>query len=108
MDDLISRRQAIDALETIGYDFSESDLSEPELAEVCEAVGDVRQDMINRLKRLPSIQPKIGKWVEINTFSDCRYVKCDQCEAIQVFYYGKRNTNFCQHCGSDMRGEQYG
>ena len=56
--DLISRQAAIDTLETVGYDFSNSELSETELAEVCEAVGDVRQDMINRISRMPSAQPE--------------------------------------------------
>lgn len=56
MSDLIDKQAAIDALETIGYDFSDSGLSEIELEEVCEAVGDVRQDMINIIKRLPSAQ----------------------------------------------------
>lgn len=59
MNDLISRQAAIDKLETIGYDFSNSELSEIELEEVCEAVGDVRQDMISMIKRLPSAQPEI-------------------------------------------------
>lgn len=56
-DDTISRRVAIETLETVGYDFSDSGLSEIELEEVCEAVGDVRQDMINRIKRVPPAQP---------------------------------------------------
>lgn len=42
-DDAISRQAAIDAVETIGFDFSDSDLSEVELEEVCEAIGEVRQ-----------------------------------------------------------------
>lgn len=54
--DIIYRQAAIDKLETIGYDFSNSELSEIELEEVCEAVGDVRQDMISMIKRLPSAQ----------------------------------------------------
>ena len=58
MGDLISRADAIDALDTIGYDFSESGLSEPELEEVCEAVGNVRHDMISRIKNLSSAEPE--------------------------------------------------
>lgn len=58
MNDMISRKAAIDTLETVGYDFSNSELSETELAEVCEAVGDIRQDMINRISRMPSVQPE--------------------------------------------------
>ena len=58
INNLISRQAAIDALETVGYDFSDSGLSEIELEEVCEAIGYVRQDMINRIKRMPSAQPE--------------------------------------------------
>jgi len=64
MSDLISRQAAIDALETIGYDFSDSGLSEIELEEICEAVGDVRQDMIDRIKQLPSAQPE-QLWIPV-------------------------------------------
>ena len=64
MSDLIYRHEAIEALDTIGYDFSESGLSESELEEVCEAVGNVRQDMISRIKNLPSASP------DLSTFSD--------------------------------------
>ena len=56
--DTISRAKAIEALETVGYDFSDSELSEVELEEVCGAVGDVRRDMIDRIKQLPSAQPE--------------------------------------------------
>ena len=59
MDDLISRKDAIDVVETIGFDFSDSDLSAVELEEVCEAIGEVRQEWLQRIKRLPSAQPNI-------------------------------------------------
>ena len=59
INDIISRHAAIEALETVEYDFSESELSEVELEEVCGAVGDVRQDMIGRIKQLPPAQPEI-------------------------------------------------
>ena len=65
--DCISRQAAVYALDTVGYDFTESGLSETELIEVCEAVGDVRQDMISRIKNLPSVQPKPAiplQWIE--------------------------------------------
>ena len=53
------------------------------------------------IESLPSAQPR-GKWIEIEAFDDSRYMKCDQCKTVQVFYYGKRNTNFCPHCGAKM------
>lgn len=83
--DLIERQAAINTLETVGYDFSNSGLSEIELEEVCEAVGDVRQDMISMIKRLPPAQPEtcegckhLGKWeneVEYGYPSPCTRCK---------------------------------
>ena len=58
MSDLISKQAAIEARETVGYDFSESELSEVELEEVCGTVSDVKQDMIDRIKQLPSAEPE--------------------------------------------------
>lgn len=58
MSDLISRQAAIDAVETIGFDFSDSDLSEVELEEVCEAIGEVRQTWLQRIKRLLPVEPE--------------------------------------------------
>lgn len=65
-EDCISRQMAIDVLETVGYDFSDSELSEIELEEVCEVVGDVKQDMINRIKRMTSAQPE-QRWIPFTT-----------------------------------------
>ena len=61
--DCISRQAAIDVLECVGYDFSESGLSNLELEEVCEAVGEVRDDMVKRIRHLPSAQPDIPPYV---------------------------------------------
>ena len=35
------------------------------MEEVCEAVGDVRQDMISMIKRFPSAQPE-PKWIPVS------------------------------------------
>ena len=67
--ELISRNAAIEAVETIGFDFSDSDLSAVELEEVCEAIGEVRQEWLQRIKRLPSAQP------EIIRCKDCKHSK---------------------------------
>lgn len=58
-DKLISMMAAIDAVETIGFDFSDSGLSAAEIEEVCEAIGEVRQEWSRRIKRLPSAQPDL-------------------------------------------------
>lgn len=98
MEDLISRYDAINALETIGYDFSESDLSEPELAEVCEAIGDVRHDMMQRLKRLPPTYPNIIYC------KDCKHFIREDRE--EYTPYGFYNTYFDAFCDKHWDNEQ--
>ena len=95
--DLISRQAAIDAVETIGFDFSDSDLSESELEEVCEAIGEVRQIWSQRIKRLPSVEParKTGKWINRNSF--LVPYRCSECN-----YESERYDNFCPNCGANM------
>lgn len=101
MDDCISRQAAIDALETIGYDFSDSELSQVELEELCEAVGDVRQDMINRIKRMPSAQPEkeIPRrvlWSGWKGIRDTRY-KCPGCNKPV-----RNDDSYCRKCGQKL------
>ena len=104
--DLICKQDAIDALDTIGYDFSESELSVHELEEVCEAVGNVRQDMISRIKNLPSaeLDRKKGKWI-----IDGHHMQCNQC-GISICDKDREGDvlpkNFCLNCGTDMRGKE--
>ena len=102
--DLISRKAAIEAVETIGFDFSDSDLSAVELEEVCEAIGEVRQEWLQRIKRLPSAQPepqrKKGMWTKENA--------CEFCGFQPWFERDIHTLSFCPNCGADMRGEQDG
>ena len=103
MDDLISRQAAIEELECVGYDFSESGLSEPELEELCEAIGEVEQDMIMRIRRLTSAQQK-GKWIKVKTISgDIEAYMCPFCKNgdwdILVDSY-----NYCPYCGKPVSG----
>ena len=107
-DDLISRQKAIDALETIGYDFSDSELSEVELEEVCGAVGDVRRDMIDRIKQLPSEQPERikGRWISADAIFGGEPFYCSECgENTRDTVMGKPRWNFCPNCGADMKGK---
>jgi len=91
--DVISRRSAIDALRAMQtYKLFVGD----DMLLIDQAGAQTE------LMLLPPIQPKRGKWIEIEAFDDSRYVKCDQCKTVQVFYYGKRNTNFCPNCGAKM------
>lgn len=91
MDDLISRRAAIEA---VVYELDMID-------HVPQRIFD---RLTRRIKELPSIfQLRKGKWEIYATFDDCYYAKCDQCHETQVFYYNKQLTNFCPNCGADMR-----
>ena len=88
MDDLIYRRQAIDALDG-------------ELT----ITGRTNAD---RLERLPAVQPesKRGKWKTAYLDHESMGVRpkvlyCSECN--QCIAYP---TNFCPNCGADMRGEQ--
>ena len=93
MSDLISRQAAIDALETIGFDFSDSDLSAVELEEVCEAVGDVEQEWLQRIKRLPSAQPEIVR---------CKYCKYGVVDDPEIPF-----LRFCEYNGQDWNDENH-
>ena len=55
-----------------------------------------------KIRELPSVHPRKGKWLIYSTFDDCYYAKCDQCHETQVFYYNKPLTNFCPNCGCRM------
>ena len=106
MGDLISRHAVLDAVETIGFDFSDSDLSEVELEEVCEAIGEVRQTWLQRIKRLPSVEPerKQGKWHLLDECSNEGWY-CDQCHK-KMFKVDFSNTmrkyKFYPNCGAKM------
>lgn len=92
MSDLISRQAAIEGVKTL-HDVAWKNWHEPTLS------ANVVLDMI---RKLPSAQPRKGKWLICSTFDDCYYAKCDQCHETQVFYYNKPLTNFCPNCGCRM------
>lgn len=93
MSDLIDRQQAIDAI------------NEYMVGKRCDTDGTMMARLINELviNKLPSIQPKRGKW----HYTDGKPARiglsfgvvCDRC-GIESEYC----TNFCGECGADMRG----
>ena len=72
------------------------------------------------IKTLPSVTPKrkTGQWIHeiVNSYTEKTY--CSECGKSAPFvyvsddYYGVhthgevRKTDFCPHCGADMRGER--
>lgn len=67
-----------------------------------EQVQELFKKAVEELRASIHDEQKKGQWIEIEAYPDCRYVKCNQCKAVQVFYYGKRNTNYCPNCGAMM------
>lgn len=105
INDTISRQAAIDAVETIGFDFSDSGLSAAEIEEVCEAIGEVRQEWSRRIKRLPSAQqwiPVSERLPEENT-PVLLGVKFN--DDFKYFVTARMDYNYWQGLGRNIRGE---
>ena len=43
-----------------------------------------------------------GKWGIDAKFTDCIYARCNKCNTVQIFYYGKSFTKYCPECGAKM------
>ena len=117
MDDLISRKAAINALaEDMPQPYT-PDGSHPADEGIFMA-QEIYADCIQTLKELPSAQPerKKGKWIERNPRNspDCRLIECSECGNAYIVGYNIDyddwidGRNFCMKCGADMRGEQDG
>ena len=55
---------------------------------------------VDRIKALPSIRSKTGRWIW--SYPNA-YAECDQCH--KVIFNGQK-MNFCPICGADMRAEE--
>ena len=111
--DCISRQAAIDALRNylVGKNFS------------CDGTLTCRLIENEVINKLPSAQPRMGKWIEdkgqqilMQNFIERGEVwrVCSVCGAGHMIghkyaidkAYHDRHHNFCPNCGADMRGEQ--
>ena len=93
--DCISRQAAIDA---INCDITITGRQNAEL--VAATIG----AFVDRIKALPSAQPKRGKWIR-----DGHHIRCDQCGMYMcdTDREGDRiPTEFCPNCGSYNGGEE--
>lgn len=91
MEDLISRQAAIDEIRK------------------CRFVVDA----IEKIRGLPSAQPKTGKWIKLTGMMPPEFHGhhcCSECGRFANMEppFGNREdlSNFCPYCGADMRGEQ--
>lgn len=95
MDDLISRRDAV------------SRFSDLLMLEIKGKRLPTWEEVYNAMQDVPSAQPerKHGWWISDLAFYDdegcpCFVLRCSVCGES----YPK--SNFCPHCGADMRGEE--
>lgn len=112
MDDLISRADVERTVEDniLCYTHSDSPDTECHMA-IRTALRMLRKD----LRKLPSIQPKRGKWIERGTWSEGygmgetygKYWACNQCGREVKGFWDECGKNFCDNCGADMRGKPY-
>lgn len=115
-DKLISMMAAVDAVETIGFDFSDSGLSAAEIEEVCEAIGEVRQEWSRRIKRLPSAQPERDIPMKPNETIDSSWgirkkqAVCPKCDYYlnRIYFLGdskNKKVTYCETCGQAIDWE---
>lgn len=119
MDDLISIRQAIEALKICDANYDGTNCDKCPLRDdrwngawwddETDCHTKLMRDTAKLLETLSS-QPerKKGKWVFNNGL---KQFFCDQCGEPSLTYddiyiYGMDFTNFCPNCGADMRYEQ--
>ena len=67
------------------------------------------RDVVEHLKKLPSVQPRRGKWIEGR---DERFVKCSECgmestknALMGIALFGEKEPHFCPNCGSYNGGD---
>lgn len=95
MSDLIKRQDAINAISTwdkFGIDERNRVVRWHEGLEPYVKLRDV----VWAIEKLPSAQ-RNGHWI---LHQDSRTWECSECHKYQVIW-----SNYCMHCGADMRGE---
>ena len=99
MSDLIDRQQTAEYLckymEWVNDDYCFMDTDEK------------REVVEEMLSGIPSAEPKTGKWVITGKFADTIHAKCSECKRHQIFYYGKKPTNYCPECGASMTDDDH-
>mgnify|MGYP003539004052 CR=1 FL=1 len=97
MDDLISRQDAIEAVQNRHMMLSKEKVL-----------------LINDLEKLPTAEPRRGKWIRTGSGSLYDHYECSECGKAPKWECMGDNrwkiafTGFCPNCGADMRGEQDG
>ena len=99
MDELISKRAVIEAIEkaraNVGHNLERS---------IGKSIIEILDDVGRDVDRLPSAQPKRGKWISADAIFGGVPFYCSECgENTWDTVMGKPRWNFCPNCGADMR-----
>ena len=90
MSDLISRQAAIDCEYQV------------------KIINDIEYVMLSevqmKMRKLPSAEPKRGKWMKEDRGHVEYCAVCDQC-GFDWIWSDREYFKFCPNCGADMRGE---
>ena len=103
MDELISKRAVIEAIEkaraNVGHNLERS---------IGKTIIEILDDVGRDVDRLPSAEPKVGKWERHysrpNVYADL-FWHCSECGYRSSDNWADK-FNFCPHCGADMRGDK--
>ena len=104
MSELISREQAIDAVE-FGITYAKSINKETgEITELFKESNDELREAVERIKQLPPIQPKRGRWIKLDMHRGMADHKCTACkqECYVPTCMGEPMYAYCPNCGAKM------
>ena len=59
-------------------------------------------DFDKRIRELPSVTQKSGKWIEHEIKDTCRWLTCSNCG----YEWINRKENYCPNCGARMESEE--
>lgn len=105
MSDLISRQDAIDAVK-FGITYAKAfNKSTGEVKELFKEGNKALNEAAERLKELPSVQPRKGKWTRHFDGNEW-YWYCSSCKEQwyeeDLWMGGNSFPNFCPNCGCRM------
>ena len=96
--DVISRQAALEA-----FNVDMSGISVTISGRGAGKVYGYVKTVTDRIKALPTVQPKRGKWIDKSGGIEGAWNYCSVCGEQAIDLY-----DFCPNCGADMRGEANG
>ena len=65
----------------------------------------VESEILNIVSKIPSAEPKTGKWVFKRLYHEADECICSECGQLMTTAHEKR-MRFCPNCGATMEGEE--